>query len=337
MAEIAGIPLAWKLAEDLIDAIDGWARAEQPSVLSVYYEENRVPFAAARWVASEIVRLKNTRAVALEQTEAVLRGTLEATNRLREACEAQAPRDVYPGARLKFEVAVGRLVVHGGIWAGMRGFLAFDHGAPIATVQAAKEAQAECADHAKQTKAVLDRARREAKDLFTKEGANLFAEEFESYAKEQRRASTYWLCGAGALFVFTLAAAFHLLLPESLDWLQWMTAEVNEPNAAGGPTFDLSGVGELTGRIAIVSLSTYATTWCARMSQVLRHAATVNEHRANSAKAILAFRKGASDDETKNQILVEATKAVFQNIQTGYLGKVEGPPGAALLGSAAPK
>lgn len=308
-----------KLAIQLVEMVDDWAVVERPRQLVTHYEENRVPLTVVRWVAAEIVALKDSKTLALEPVLDELKKVAEATAKLREVCNDSMTRDAeYPEARREFEVAVGGLVIHGGIWAAMRGFLSLDHRAPIATIKAAKQARDECGEHAKQTKTILEKARQEARDLFTKEGADLFAEEFEGYAVDQRRASDRWLGGAIGLFVLTILVALVFLL------LPWPAAleDLLGPN----------NLGKLTGKIAILSLLTYATTWCGRMSQVLRHAATVNEHRANSAKALLAFRKGASDEETKNRILAEATKAVFQNIQTGYLGKVEGPPGAALLG-----
>ena len=311
----------WRLAEQIIDSVDSWAIVEHPRTLVGYYEENRIPLTMARWVAAEITALKKANAVALKATAVVLKKVVEAIANLRETCNDSVARGAeYPEARREFEKAVGELAVHGGIWAAMRGFLASDHGAPIATIEAAKKARDECIGHAEETKTVLETARQEARDLFTKEGADLFAEEFKSYAEDQRQASSRWLLGAIAFFGLTFLAAVFLLLP--------VQTSLSLPT---GDLLKIENLGQLVGRIAIISLATYATTWSARMSQVLRHAATVNEHRANSARALLAFRKGASDDGTRDQILAEATKAVFQNIQTGYLGRVEGPPVGSLL------
>jgi len=320
------------VAERFVETIDDWAETRHPQMLASYYDENRATFSAARRTASEIVVLKATEVVVPKTIAESLEAAMEATVELRQVCEGKLRAPEYPEARRLFEIAVGRFVVHGGNWAAMRGFVAFNEDAPVAAIEAARKARKECREHAEQTKTILADARKEAKDLFIREGAGLFAGEFENYAKEQKTASKSWLRWAVWLFALTVLAAGFLLLPGALgieSLLAWLR---NGSDGNGSEGLAARNFGQLTGRIAIVTLLTYATTWCARMSQVLRHAATVNQHRANSAKALLAFRKGTADAETKNRILTEATKAVFQNIQTGYLGKVEGPPGAALLG-----
>ena len=77
----------------------------------------------------------------------------------------------------------------------------------------------------------------------------------------------------------------------------------------------------LAGKVFLLSLLTYATTWCGRMSLANRHSASVNRHRANSATTVKAFRESGTDDATKDAIALEAARAVFENVQTGYLTK----------------
>ncbi len=51
---------------------------------------------------------------------------------------------------------------------------------------------------------------------------------------------------------------------------------------------------------------------------------TLNRHRALSLRTLKAFSAAASDDQTKNAVLLEATRAVFSAGQTGYLDSAGG-------------
>jgi len=62
-----------------------------------------------------------------------------------------------------------------------------------------------------------------------------------------------------------------------------------------------------------------ATVWCGRIYKALKHQITVNRHRANSLKTFQAFVKAASDDATRNAVLLETTRSIFTNSPSGYL------------------
>lgn len=96
--------------------------------------------------------------------------------------------------------------------------------------------------------------------------------------------------------------------------------------AADRPAADWSWVQTLTGKAFILSLLTYATTWCGRMALACDHNASVNRHRENSIGTVRAFRESGTDDATKDAIVMEAARAVFENVQTGYLGKSADSP-----------
>lgn len=49
------------------------------------------------------------------------------------------------------------------------------------------------------------------------------------------------------------------------------------------------------------------------------HLSTVNRHRALSLQTFQAFSHAASDESTKNAVLMEATRAVFGSVPTGFL------------------
>jgi hypothetical protein len=62
-----------------------------------------------------------------------------------------------------------------------------------------------------------------------------------------------------------------------------------------------------------------ASVWCGKNYRILQHLATLNKHRSLSIRTLQAFVAAASDEQTKNAVLLEANRAVFSSGGTGYL------------------
>jgi len=80
-------------------------------------------------------------------------------------------------------------------------------------------------------------------------------------------------------------------------------------------------------KIFIFSILLSAAVWCGKTYRAYRHNAVVNRHRQNALATFEAFAKAASDVETKNAVLLQATQCIFSPQQTGY---VSGEPESAL-------
>jgi hypothetical protein len=63
-----------------------------------------------------------------------------------------------------------------------------------------------------------------------------------------------------------------------------------------------------------------------------RHLVVVNQHRQSALRTFEAFIKAASgDDQTKNAVLLEATRCIFAPANTGYLGGEEENPSNRII------
>ena len=74
-------------------------------------------------------------------------------------------------------------------------------------------------------------------------------------------------------------------------------------------------------RLIVFSVLFYALTACVRTYRATRHNVVVNRHRQNALGTFQAFVKAASDDQTKDAVLIKATEAVFAPEPSGYLVK----------------
>lgn len=75
----------------------------------------------------------------------------------------------------------------------------------------------------------------------------------------------------------------------------------------------------MTSKIIILATLLTSTVWCGRVYKATRHQAAINNHRANSIKTFQAFVKAASDDATRNAVLLETTRSIFAIAPSGYL------------------
>lgn len=55
------------------------------------------------------------------------------------------------------------------------------------------------------------------------------------------------------------------------------------------------------------------------------HQSTINRHRALSIKTLQAFSAAVEDTSTKDAVVLEATRAVFGNVPTGYIDSKSSP------------
>ncbi len=73
------------------------------------------------------------------------------------------------------------------------------------------------------------------------------------------------------------------------------------------------------GKIIVLSILTFATSWAAKNYSAHRHNFVINTHRHNALSTFETFVSAANDDiSTKNAVLLHATQTIFQHQPTGY-------------------
>lgn len=75
----------------------------------------------------------------------------------------------------------------------------------------------------------------------------------------------------------------------------------------------------MTSKVLILIVLLTATVWCGRLYKATKHQEALNNHRANALKTFQAFVKAASDDTTRNAVLLETTRSIFAIGPSGYL------------------
>ncbi len=187
-------------------------------------------------------------------------------------------------------------------------FLAYQRGDVEKNINALTQAVTQGQGIADEAKARIEERELEMTSIITAAreasaaaGAAIFTKDFSDEAGRLNDGGERWLWATFGLTVITLFTAFLL-------W--WGVTDT------GDTTLTIQRFG---GKIAILIVLFTATLWCGRSYKAMMHLATVNRHRALSLQTLQAFSAAASDDATKDAVLLEATRAVFGNVATGFL------------------
>lgn len=158
---------------------------------------------------------------------------------------------------------------------------------------------------------------RATQDAAAKIGVAQFAVRFEEIAKEHVAAAKRWLVAATLLGLATIAVAVGFI-----SWLP-VDGELSSP----------ATIQRIVTKVIVISLVYFSAIWASRNYRAHRHLNVVNGHRQNALTTFQTFVKAAGDEdkETKNAVLLEATRCIFSPMATGYLGGDQETPNSSIV------
>lgn len=154
----------------------------------------------------------------------------------------------------------------------------------------------------------IETKKKEIDDIVTKAreasaaaGAAVFTQDFDREATKLSDNATKWLIAAAILGVATIGVAV-------LTWF-WTQAGLDS-----GQIWQ-----KVASKFIILSIFLTATLWCGRIYKALMHQSAMHRHRALSLQTFQAFSSAASDNQTKDAVLLEVTRSIFSQGVTGYV------------------
>lgn len=153
----------------------------------------------------------------------------------------------------------------------------------------------------------LEKVRQAAAEAGVAQHAIHFKQEADSFLKQSR----WWLVVTGVVGVGTVAYAVYSLGYQLHDVAA---------NATTGRLVALA----LSRLIAISILST-GIVFSARNYSAARHNFVINRHRQNALSTFETFVKASREDQTKDAVLVQATRSIFAPQTSGYLKRDSEP------------
>lgn len=114
---------------------------------------------------------------------------------------------------------------------------------------------------------------------------------------------------------------------EAEKWMKW-TVGMLITTAIGGLIFvfltpdSKSTTGHIVQftvtKIVVLAVLFYALAICIKNYRAHKHNAILNKHRQNALQTFETFIKAATDEQTKNAVLLQTTQSIFANQHTGY-------------------
>ena len=134
--------------------------------------------------------------------------------------------------------------------------------------------------------------------------AQLFADDFSDQADELDGVAKKWLWSAIGCVILVISFAF------------W-TIFVLDLNSDVYSAVQLAQV--LGSKIFIMVVLFTSAIWCGNTYKALRHQVASNRHRALALRTFRAFSERASDDATRNAVLMETTRSIFSSSSSGFV------------------
>ncbi len=169
-----------------------------------------------------------------------------------------------------------------------------------------KQTVSKTLEEIEQKRTTIDSIVRAAQDAAAKIGVAQFATKFEEIANAHDKSSRAWLGGTVFLGLATIGLAAYFL---------------SEAFAPTESSKDPATIHQIVTKLVVISLLYIAAVWSSRNYRSHRHLAVVNRHRQNALATFETFVKavGEEDQQTKNAVLLEATRCIFSPTVTGYI------------------
>ena len=142
-----------------------------------------------------------------------------------------------------------------------------------------------------------------AREVSAAASTAVFTKDFENVAGKMEKSAKNWLRA-------TIGVAFATVVVALCMWF-WTESGLDQ-----GQIFQKIGI-----KMVVLAVLLTGTIWCGRNYRALKHLATINNHRAISIRTLQSFSSAAAQTQTKDAVLMEATRAVFGNVPTGFIGQ----------------
>jgi len=142
--------------------------------------------------------------------------------------------------------------------------------------------------------------------LPTKQHIDSYSKMFEIQADSFKKTSEKWLIGvASCLGGIVLVAIVSLIIFMFVDFSEKSVSQIVQINIS---------------KVLLITVLFYGLAICNKNYKSSKHHEILNMHRSNALASFQAFAESPSaDSDTKNAVLLEATKTIYGIQQTGYV------------------
>jgi ElaB/YqjD/DUF883 family membrane-anchored ribosome-binding protein len=140
-------------------------------------------------------------------------------------------------------------------------------------------------------------------------GVSMNAKYFDVEAVEFKKQARFWF--------WTLLILIVVLFAYAIGGGALLDSLGLSPQPTGSGILDSTKLVSQRALLAFVLI--FAVVWASKNYSASRHNEVVNRHRRNSLGSFETLAKSASDVQTKNAVLIQATQSIFSPQATGYV------------------
>lgn len=156
---------------------------------------------------------------------------------------------------------------------------------------------------------LIDKAIETVRNVAAEAGVTQTSRYFKEEAHEHLITSRLWL--TATFFMIIALIAFSLWGTQLLNWLGTTEPALDAHN--------IIQIKYLAQKGLVVFSIIFALFLCVKNFGASRHNYVVNKHRNNALSSFQAFSTSASDEQTKNAVLIQATQSIFSPQPSGYV------------------
>ena len=149
---------------------------------------------------------------------------------------------------------------------------------------------------------VIDAVKKAAQEV----GVTQHTINFESASKKYKTLSYYWLA---AISVTTVIIIFASLFAFNSP------IEIDPNDSYASYRFIQAAIARFTALFTLLII----LFWEVRNYNAAQHNFIINQNKQNALSTFETFVSAARDEETKNAVLMQTTRAIFSNLPSGYL------------------
>ncbi len=169
------------------------------------------------------------------------------------------------------------------------------------TLEAVKAASEEARSELDEVRRTAESVKRAAAEV----GVSQHATQFQKEADAHRNTSRHWFWGVAVVGALTV-----VLATLNIWWFY---------EAASEGSLDLSQAVQVSvAKLLLFSVLYFGLVWLLRMYRSACHNQVVNQHRANALQTFETFVNAATDQQTKEAVLLRATDSIFGHQASGF-------------------
>ena len=150
-----------------------------------------------------------------------------------------------------------------------------------------------------ETESTLEKVRKAAAEV----GVAQHAIHFQNEASSHSKLSRYWLIVTLILALLTLVYGAFNVWYYSTHMLTLSSSQAIQLGIS---------------KLVIFAVLYFGVVWSSKIYKAQQHNYVVNRHRQNALSTFETFVKAASEDQTKNAVLIQATQSIFSPQSSGF-------------------